>query len=92
MAKGCIYALMEPTFLRLLQMTAIRFQPFGEAIEHHGLRQPCFNSIQDTMDNIKAAHYEMWAYLSDETCSSQYGPCDLIWQEIHGTFAEDSIA
>jgi N-acyl-L-homoserine lactone synthetase len=45
-------AVMQPAFLRYLRRFGIRFNPLGGLIEHHGIRQPCWISVQDLIDAV----------------------------------------
>jgi len=57
-------AVMEPSLLRLLRMTSINFLPLGPLVEYHGLRQPCFNRIDDLLDGVAAGRPDVWSYLT----------------------------
>lgn len=65
-------ALMEPTLLRLLQMSAIYFQPIGPLVEHHGMRQPSIGPIRQVLDRIRQDCPEVWGFITE---SGQ------LWQE-----------
>jgi N-acyl-L-homoserine lactone synthetase len=58
-------AIMEPPLLRLLQATAIHFRPIGPLVDHHGLRQPCFNGIDAVMARIEEEQPVIWNFLTD---------------------------
>jgi N-acyl-L-homoserine lactone synthetase len=58
-------ATMEPSLLRLLQATAIHFRPISGLVEHHGLRQPCYNTIDDVMRGIEAENPELYDFFTD---------------------------
>ncbi len=45
-------AIMERSLLRLLQATAIHFQPMGPLVEFHGIRQPAIGRIDTILDRI----------------------------------------
>lgn len=57
-------AVMEPCLLRLLEMSAIRFKAFGPLVEYHGLRQPCFNRIDDLLEGVATKRMELWNFLT----------------------------
>jgi len=57
-------ALMEPTLLRMLAGMAIRFNPIGPLIEHHGLRQPCSANIAEILQAVKHEHLAFWEVLT----------------------------
>ena len=73
-------AVMEPTLLRLLRMTSIYFEPLGPLVEYHGLRQPCFNSLDGLLDAVCEERPEIWHYLTEggKTWQGQRAP---IWQQ-----------
>ena len=58
-------AVMEPTLLRLLSMTAIYFEPLGPVVEYHGLRQPCFSRLDRLLERVKQGRPEIWDYLTE---------------------------
>ena len=57
---------MEPTLLRLLRLSGIHFEPFGPAIEHRGLRQPCCISIGEMLARVRRERPSVWAYLTED--------------------------
>lgn len=57
-------AVMEPCLLRLLEMSAIRFKPFGQPVEYHGLRQPCYNRLDELLEGVAVERLELWAFLT----------------------------
>lgn len=65
-------ALMEPSLLRLLQMSAIYFQPIGPLVEHHGMRQPSIGPIRQVLDRIRQDCPEVWAFITEH---------GMLWQE-----------
>lgn len=58
-------AVMEPTLLRLLRMTSIYFHPLGPLVDYHGLRQPCFNRLDNLLDTVAEERPELWNYLTE---------------------------
>ncbi|WP_264715212.1 N-acyl amino acid synthase FeeM domain-containing protein [Limobrevibacterium gyesilva] len=58
-------AVMEPSLLRLLQMTYIDFQPAGPVVDYHGPRQPCFNSIRTVLERIGSECPDLWQFLTE---------------------------
>ncbi len=58
-------AIMEHTLLRLLRVSGIHFQPLGPAIEHRGLRQPCWGRIDDVLARIKRERPAVWDYVTE---------------------------
>ncbi|MDE2198427.1 MAG: GNAT family N-acetyltransferase [Rhodospirillales bacterium] len=67
-------AMMEPPLLRLLQATAIHFHPIGPLLDHHGLRQPCYNDIDSVMTRIGDEQPVIWDFLTD---GGRYWPLSL---------------
>lgn len=58
-------AIMEHRLLRLLRASAIHFQPLGPAIEHRGLRQPSWASIDIMLAHIKHERPALWDYFTE---------------------------
>lgn len=58
-------ALMEPTLLRLLRLSGIRFEPLGPAVEHRGIRQPCWAAVSDLLDGVRRERPAVWDYLTE---------------------------
>ncbi|HUZ73954.1 MAG TPA: PEP-CTERM/exosortase system-associated acyltransferase [Stellaceae bacterium] len=53
-------AVMEPALLRLMARFGLRFEPAGELVDYHGLRQPCFAALEDLVAGIRTAREDMW--------------------------------
>lgn len=58
-------ALMEPTLLRLLSATAIHFRSIGPLVEHHGLRQPAYNSLDEILQRMHAEQPPLWNFITE---------------------------
>lgn len=58
-------AIMERSLLRLLRATAIRFDPVGPAVEHHGLRQPCVAHIGTVLADMETEQPGLWDLVTD---------------------------
>jgi len=58
-------AVMEHTLLRLLRGSGIHFQPVGPAVEHHGLRQPCWAPVGQVLGRMRAERPDVWDYVTD---------------------------
>ena len=58
-------AIMERSLLRLMRATAIRFDPVGPAVEHHGLRQPCVAHIGTVLAEMEAEQPGLWDLVTD---------------------------
>lgn len=53
-------AVMEPALLRLVSRLGLCFEPVGELVEYHGLRQPCFAPIKDLIAKVREVREDMW--------------------------------
>jgi N-acyl-L-homoserine lactone synthetase len=58
-------AVMERSLLRLLQSTAIHFQPFGPLVEHHGTRQPAYVNLCTMLSRMSREQPLIWDFLTD---------------------------
>ncbi|MBV8522428.1 MAG: GNAT family N-acetyltransferase [Acetobacteraceae bacterium] len=58
-------AVMEPSLLRLLKSSAIYFNEIGWAIEYHGLRQPCYASVEALLARVHDEKPDLWGLLTD---------------------------
>jgi N-acyl-L-homoserine lactone synthetase len=59
-------ATMEPALLRLLKATGIHFRSIGGLVEHHGLRQPCYNSIDEIARGVERQIPELYDFFTDD--------------------------
>ena len=57
-------AIMERSLLRLLQATAIHFQPVGPVVEFHGIRQPAQGCISVVLDRMRRDANPVWSYVT----------------------------
>jgi N-acyl amino acid synthase of PEP-CTERM/exosortase system len=57
-----IAAVMEPPLIRILRRLSLDFEPIGELIEHHGLRQPCIARLADLIWHSHESASLMWQY------------------------------
>lgn len=48
-----MYAVMEPSLLRLLNGFGIQFNTIGPDVEYHGLRRPCLGVVEDMLTGIQ---------------------------------------
>ena len=55
-----ICAVMERALIRLVARLGLSFEPVGDVIEYHGVRQPCFASIA----HLFAKDTLLWRYVS----------------------------
>jgi N-acyl amino acid synthase of PEP-CTERM/exosortase system len=58
-------AMMEPRLLRMLATTSIFFEPIGELVEFHGLRQPCYCDVVDMLSRVQREQPASWDILTD---------------------------
>ncbi|MDP9096962.1 MAG: GNAT family N-acetyltransferase [Pseudomonadota bacterium] len=49
-------ALMEPSLMRLMGVTGVRFEPIGPMVEAYGRRQPCIARIDRTISEGRNSH------------------------------------
>lgn len=49
-------ALMEPSLIRLLSATGLRFSALGPLVEAYGQRQPCVARIDQAVDSGRSSH------------------------------------
>ncbi len=59
-------AIMERSLIRLLQATAIHFQPVGPTVEFHGERQPAIGAIGTVLDRIHREQPVVWNFITGE--------------------------
>ncbi len=66
-AHGLRYwcAEMEPALLRLLAKLGIHFEPIGEPILYHGIRQPCMLTLKAMLERVYVERRDVWEILSD---------------------------
>jgi N-acyl amino acid synthase of PEP-CTERM/exosortase system len=62
-------AVMEPTLLRMIEAMGIRFNRLGPPVEYHGLRQPCWASIEQVLNRLKRERPDFWDVY---TCSGTF--------------------
>ena len=58
-------AVMERSLLRLLRTSAIRFDPIGTLVEHHGLRQPCATRLDTILAEMAVEQPDLWDLVTD---------------------------
>lgn len=61
-----LFALMEPSLLRLMSRFGIYFTPIGPLVEFHGMRQPCHIEIATLLQRVRRERFDVWEVLTDE--------------------------
>ena len=59
-------AVMEPKLLRMLAAIGFHFTPVGPLVSYHGLRQPSYASIPETMARLKRERPDHWRVVTDD--------------------------
>jgi N-acyl amino acid synthase of PEP-CTERM/exosortase system len=59
-------AVMEPKLLRMLATIGFHFTPVGPLVSYHGLRQPSYASIPETMARLKRERPDHWHLVTEE--------------------------
>ena len=57
-------AVMERTLLRLLQSSAIHFEPLGPLVEYHGLRQPASGDVDAILARMRREQPAIWEFVT----------------------------
>jgi N-acyl amino acid synthase of PEP-CTERM/exosortase system len=60
------YAVMEPTLNRLLQRFNADLKPIGPAVDYYGIRQPCFDTVDDMLARAFQKNRDIWDLVTDE--------------------------
>jgi len=60
------YAVMDVSLLRLLVRFGINFRLMGGPVEYHGLRQPCFGSVDEILAGIWEKRADIWQLITDD--------------------------
>jgi len=61
-----LYAVMEPTLLRLLSRFGIYFRPIGPLVDYHGMRQPCHADIESLLARVHYERTDIWEVITGE--------------------------
>ncbi|MCZ6666917.1 MAG: PEP-CTERM/exosortase system-associated acyltransferase [Gammaproteobacteria bacterium] len=59
------FAMIEPSLMRLLARLGIHFDPIGQMIDYHGLRQPCCIRLDRLVERVCAENQHTWDILTD---------------------------
>lgn len=54
-------AIIDPSLLRLLGRFGLHFQPIGEPVDYHGLRQPCYAELEELIRSAAEEQPDIWA-------------------------------
>jgi N-acyl amino acid synthase of PEP-CTERM/exosortase system len=61
-----ISAVMEPALIRLLSRIGLVFEPIGDAVRYHGLRQPCVARLGDLVERSRRERAPLWQYAGEK--------------------------
>ncbi|WP_179954316.1 PEP-CTERM/exosortase system-associated acyltransferase [Denitrobaculum tricleocarpae] len=53
-------AVMEPALIRLLSRFGLNFHSLGPIVNYHGMRQPCFASLDELLLSSRLKRQEFW--------------------------------
>jgi N-acyl amino acid synthase of PEP-CTERM/exosortase system len=56
---------MKPSLMRLLGHFGCHFIPYGDIVEYHGLRQPCYLPMAKLMADVEREHPRVWEIVTD---------------------------
>lgn len=59
-----LYAVMEPSLMRLLERFGLRFEHLGRPVAYHGLRQPALAYLPSLTDAIRHEHPDIWTLVT----------------------------
>jgi len=59
-----VCAVMEPALLRLVGHLGFQFELLGPPVPYHGIRQPCFGSVTQMMDDLRGRNLDLWRYMN----------------------------
>lgn len=61
-----LFAVMEPSLLRLLGRFSIYFKPIGPLVNYHGMRQPCYSNVETLLNRVFKERADVWEVITDE--------------------------
>lgn len=61
-----LFAVMEPSLLRLLTRFGIFFKPIGPIVQYHGMRQPCYENVEKLLGKIWNVRKDVWDVITEE--------------------------
>lgn len=79
-----LFAVMEPSLLRMLKFLGIHFETMGPMIEHHGHRQPSFCDLHKLLATTYEERPEIWEILTD---SGRLWPAPVAKPEVRESMA-----
>ncbi len=56
-------AAMEPSLLRFVSRLGFEFTPIGPLVSFHGVRQPCYATLDQLSDSLRARNESVWRRL-----------------------------
>jgi N-acyl-L-homoserine lactone synthetase len=57
-------AVMEPTLLRLLRATGLKFDPLGPLVDYHGVRQPAVAELVPVLARLAIEQPAVWEFVT----------------------------
>lgn len=73
-----IAAVMEPALIRLLSRIGLIFEPIGDPVRYHGLRQPCVARLGDLIERSRSERAPLWQYAGQRAFRSVVPPSRLV--------------
>ncbi len=73
-----LFAIMEPSLLRLLARVSIHFSPIGPLIDYHGMRQPCHANLSRLLQRTEMENPAVWAFITDEGKYANHSASQLL--------------
>ncbi len=61
-----LFAVMEPSLLRLLSRHGIYFRPIGPLVDYHGKRQSCHVEVETLLTRVRKERLDVWEIITDE--------------------------
>jgi N-acyl amino acid synthase of PEP-CTERM/exosortase system len=57
-------AVMEPALIRALARFGLDFEPIGNRVDYHGIRQPCVARLANLIERVRGHRTPLWQYLN----------------------------
>lgn len=61
-----VYAVMEPSLIRLLTRLGVEFGKIGGLVDYHGKRQPCFAKVSQMLYSISSRRPDIWQLITND--------------------------